>query len=111
MSKIWAAEQQNSIIRPCAYVDENRKTGAQVLTQKQKNMKAKLIAPIACAHGSIVPGYYTRMMYGKQIVQRCPRRNRPPTAKQISARAKFAENMSGNKWRDHESGNRMVTEW
>ena len=111
MSKIWAAEQQNSIIRPCAYVDETRKTGAQVLTQKQNNMKAKLIAPIACAHGSIVPGYYTRMMYGKQIIQRCPRRNRPPTAKQISARAKFAENMSGNKWRDHESGNRMVTEW
>lgn len=73
-------------------------------------MKAKMMAPIESIHGTIIKGYYARMLYGKQVIQRCPVRNKKPTAKQQAARKWFAENLSGRKWRDVASGNRMVSE-
>lgn len=73
-----------------------------------KTMKAKLMAPIASIHGVIAKGYYARVIYGKQVIQRCPIRKKKPTNKQIAARKWFAENMAGRKWRDVASGNRMV---
>ena len=37
------------------------------------------------------------MMYGKIIIQRCPRRWKAPTAAQLEARRQFAEKYAGNK--------------
>lgn len=73
-------------------------------------MKAKMMAPIASIHGTIAKGYYARVIYGKQVIQRCPVRNKKPTKKQEAARKWFAENLSGNKWRERGSGNRVVSE-
>lgn len=54
-------------------------------------MKAQLMAPIASIHGKISDKYYARVVNGKQIIQRCPTRNYPPTEKQLEARKRFAE--------------------
>jgi hypothetical protein len=74
-------------------------------------MKAKMMAPIASIHGTIAKGYYARVVYGKQVIQRCPVRKNKPSEKQIAARKWFAENLAGRKWRDVASGNRMVSEY
>jgi hypothetical protein len=60
-------------------------------------MKAKLIFPLASMHGTIGRDYYIRMVNGKQVIQRCPRRRGPATAAQIAARKAFAEKYAGNK--------------
>lgn len=73
-------------------------------------MKAKMMAPIESIHGTIIKGYYARVVCGKQVIQRCPVRNKKPTEKQQAARKWFAENLAGRKWRDTASGNRMVSE-
>lgn len=73
-------------------------------------MKAKMMAPIASIHGTIAKGYYARVIYGKQVIQRCPVRQKPASAKQKAAREWFAENLAGRKWRDVASGNRVVSE-
>ena len=54
-------------------------------------MKATLMAPIKSIHGKISDKYYARVVNGKQIIQRCPVRNYPPTQKQIEARKRFVE--------------------
>jgi hypothetical protein len=74
-------------------------------------MKAKMVIPIDLVQGTIAGGYYARVMYGKQVIQRCPVRKQAPSDKQIAARKWFTEHLSGNKWRERASGNRMVTEW
>ena len=56
-----------------------------------KVMKAKLEHPIRTLRGKISPGYYIRVLNGAQIVQRCPKRDKPPTEAQIKARKMFAE--------------------
>lgn len=73
-------------------------------------MKAKVMLLFESVHGKIECDYYARVMYGKQIIQRCPRRNRPPTAAQVKARQRFAEKYAGNKGKVQD-GNGMVTEW
>ena len=73
-------------------------------------MKAKMMAPIASIHGTIAKGYYARVIYGKQVIQRCPVRQKPASAKQKAAREWFAVNLAGRKWRDVASGNRVVSE-
>lgn len=73
-----------------------------------RNMKAKMMAPIASIHGTIANGYYGRVVNGKQVIQRCPVRTKAPTEKQKAARKWFAENLAGRKWRDVASGNRVV---
>ena len=54
-------------------------------------MKVTLIAPIQSIHGKLSDKYYARVVNGKQIIQRCPVRNNPPTQKQIEARKRFIE--------------------
>lgn len=52
-------------------------------------MQAKMMAPIEHVRGKIAKGYYARVQYGKQIIQRCPRRLKPPTEAQLKARERF----------------------
>ena len=73
-------------------------------------MRAKMMAPIASVSGKIAKGYYARVMFGKQIIQRCPIRTKPPTEKQLAARQWFKENLSGRGWLDVANGNRVVSE-
>ena len=51
-------------------------------------MRARLVVPIESMRGKFGEDYYTRVMYGKQIIQRCPRR---ATQAQVEARRRFAE--------------------
>ena len=53
-------------------------------------MKAELEYPIKSLRGNIGSEYYTRVMNGKQIVQRRPKRTKPPTEEQQRARKEFA---------------------
>ena len=69
-----------------------------------------MMIPIESVQGTIARGYYARVVYGKQVIQRCPVRTKAPTEKQKAARQWFAENLAGRKWRDVASGNRMVCE-
>ena len=76
-------------------------------------MQAKMMAPIECVRGKIAKGYYARVQYGKQIIQRCPTRRKPPTEAQLKAREWFTENLPGRKWREYKEsqrGNRVVSE-
>jgi hypothetical protein len=54
-------------------------------------MLAELEHPIKSLRGNISPGYYTRVLNGKQIIQRRPKRDKPPTDAQIRARKEFVE--------------------
>ena len=54
-------------------------------------MQAKMMAPIEHIQGKIAKGYYARVQYGKQIIQRCPTRRKPPTEAQLKARERFLE--------------------
>ena len=54
-------------------------------------MKATCRIPIATIQGLIGPGYYARILNGELIIQRCPRRTKPPTPAQLEARRKFVE--------------------
>ena len=55
-------------------------------------MRARLVVPIESLRGKFGEDYYARVMYGKQIIQRCPRR---PTQAQLEARRRFAEKYAG----------------
>ena len=54
-------------------------------------MKAEMMIPIATIRGRIAKGYYARVLYGKQIIQECPKRTKKPTPAQVEARQKFKE--------------------
>ena len=58
-------------------------------------MKAELEYPIKSLRGNIGSEYYTRVMYGKQIVQRRPKRTKPPTEAQKRAREEFGKKYAG----------------
>ena len=60
-------------------------------------MKAELEYPIKSLRGNLGSEYYTRVMNGKQIVQRRPRRTRPATEAQQRARKEFAAKYAGRK--------------
>lgn len=74
-------------------------------------MKAKMMAPIASVSGKIAKGYYARVIYGKQIIQRCPIRTKPPTEKQMEARRIFLEKYKKTRRNTEEkrSGNEVVS--
>jgi hypothetical protein len=55
-------------------------------------MRATLVVPVESLRGKFGSDYYTRVMYGKQIIQRCPRRS---TQAQLEARKRFAEKYAG----------------
>ena len=54
-------------------------------------MRATLVVPVESLRGKFGSDYYARVMYGKVIIQRCPRRWKKPTAAQIEARKRFTE--------------------
>ena len=55
-------------------------------------MRAKPILPIDALHGKLdsKSKYYFRTINGKQYVQRCPVRDKPPSPAQTSSRTTFA---------------------
>lgn len=56
-------------------------------------MKTNVILLIDTLHGKLEghSKYYFRTIHGKQYAQRCPVRDKPPTNRQLSSRAIFAE--------------------
>lgn len=54
-------------------------------------MKAESVYPIEALKGSIAKEYYCRMLKGKLVIQHKPKRDKPPTEKQIAARKRFAD--------------------
>ena len=72
-------------------------------------MKATLMVPIDSLRGKLSLGsdYYVRMLYGKVIIQRCPKRSKPPTSAQLEARRKFVEKYA-HPSRKHPNGNEIV---
>ncbi len=58
-------------------------------------MKAKFADPIESVKGNLSPEYYARMLNGEQIIQRRPKRTKPPTEKQLRQRKWFADNYAG----------------
>ena len=58
-------------------------------------MKAEAIYPIDSLHGNISPDHYARVLNGQLIIQRRPKRTKPPTEAQIRARKGFAEKYAG----------------
>ena len=58
-------------------------------------MKAKAIYPIDSLHGNISSDHYARVLNGQLIIQRRPKRTKPPTEAQIRARKGFAEKYAG----------------
>jgi len=54
-------------------------------------MKATAVYPLSALHGSITPDHYCRILKGKLIVQRKPKRDKAPTERQLAARREFAE--------------------
>lgn len=64
-------------------------------------MKAKPILLIHHLHGNIAKGFYARMLNGKQIIQRCPIRTKPPTPAQLQARKEFVRKYATPKNNNH----------
>lgn len=58
-------------------------------------MKAKAIYPIESLHGNISPDHYARVLNGQLIIQRRPKRDKPPTEAQVKARKEFGEKYAG----------------
>ena len=54
-------------------------------------MIAKLNDPIQTLRGNLTKDYYARMQYGKVVIQRRPKRDKPPTEAQKRAREAFAK--------------------
>ena len=54
-------------------------------------MKAELEHPIKSLRGNLTKKYYVRVLNGDIVVQRRPKRTKPPTEAQIKARKAFAE--------------------
>ena len=58
-------------------------------------MIAELNYPLKTLKGKLGKEYYARVQYGKEVIQRCPKRTQPPTEAQIKARKAFAEKYAG----------------
>lgn len=58
-------------------------------------MKATPIDPIKYLQGNITPEHYARVLNGKLIIQRRPKRDKLPTEAQKKARKEFAEKYAG----------------
>lgn len=58
-------------------------------------MIAELEYPIESLRGNLTKEHYARMQYGKLVIQRRPKRDKPPTEAQIKARKAFAEKYAG----------------
>jgi hypothetical protein len=58
-------------------------------------MIAELNYPIETLRGNLTKEHYARVQYGKTVIQRRPKRDKPPTEAQIKARKAFAEKYAG----------------
>ena len=56
---------------------------------------AKLNEPIQPLRGNLTKEHYARMQYGKVVIQRRPKRDKPPTEAQKRAREAFAKKYAG----------------
>ena len=58
-------------------------------------MIAELNYPVKSLKGKLGKQYYARMQYGKVVIQRRPKRDKPPTEAQKRAREAFAKKYAG----------------
>ena len=58
-------------------------------------MIVELNYPIKSLKGKLGKHYYARVQYGKTVVQRRPKRDKPPTEAQKRAREAFAQKYAG----------------
>ena len=58
-------------------------------------MIAKLNDPIQTLRGNLTKEHYARMQYGKVVIQRRPKRTKPPTEAQKRVRKEFAKKYAG----------------
>ena len=58
-------------------------------------MIAELNYPIESIRGNLTKEHYARVQYGKTVIQRRPKRDKPPTEAQKRARKTFAEKYAG----------------
>ena len=58
-------------------------------------MIAELNYPVKSLKGKLGKQYYARVQYGKTVIQRCPKRDKPPTEAQERAREAFAKKYAG----------------
>ena len=58
-------------------------------------MIAELNYPIETLRGNFTKEHYARVQYGKTVIQRRPKRDKPPTEAQIKARKAFAKKYAG----------------
>ena len=59
-------------------------------------MIAELNYPIETLRGNLTKEHYARVQYGKTVIQRRPKRDKPPTEAQKRAREAFAKNTHVN---------------
>ena len=58
-------------------------------------MIAETIFPVKSLKRNLGKEYYARMQYGKVVIQRCPKRDRPPTEAQKKVREEFGKKYAG----------------
>ena len=58
-------------------------------------MIAELNDPIQTLRGNLTKEHYARMQYGKVVIQRRPKRDKPPTEAQKRVRKEFAKKYAG----------------
>ena len=58
-------------------------------------MIAETNYPVQPRNGNLGKEYYARVQYGKIVVQRRPKRDKPPTEAQKRAREAFAKKYAG----------------
>ena len=58
-------------------------------------MIAELEHPLESIRGNLTKHYYARVQYGKIVIQRRPKRDKPPTEAQKRAREAFAKKYAG----------------
>ena len=58
-------------------------------------MIAELNDPVQTIRGNLTKEHYARMQYGKVVIQRRPKRDKPPTEAQKRVRKEFAKKYAG----------------
>ena len=58
-------------------------------------MLAEMNDPVKTISGNLTKDLYARVQYGKVVIQRRPKRDKPPTEAQKRAREAFAKKYAG----------------
>ena len=75
---------------------ENTENLIQCLTYLiSQTMIAELEHPLETLRGNLTKEHYARVQYGKTVIQRRPKRDKPPTEAQKRAREAFAKKYAG----------------